>query len=88
MYILCIEGKEDQGAYAISGSNGDQCLLIFEELDDAERYIGLLEAEDFGPLVSVEVDGESMIAMCEKSGYQYLVIPPDELIIPPSHNTL
>lgn len=86
MFILCLKGKEDEGAYAISNNYGERILLMFEEEDDAERYIGMLEADDFPTLVSVKVDPESMINMCEKTGYEFQIISPDELLIPPSHN--
>lgn len=88
MYILCLKGKEDEGAYAISNNRGEKILLLFEEEDDAERYGGLLEADDFPPLTAVEVDPDGMIQMCEKTGYEYMIISPDELIIPPSDNEL
>jgi hypothetical protein len=88
MYILCLKGKEDEGAYAMSNNRGDRVLLMFEEEDDADRYIGMLEAEDFAPLVSVEVDADAMIDMCERSGYEFMIISEDELVIPPSHNEL
>jgi hypothetical protein len=88
MYILCLKGKEDEGAYAMANNRGDRVLLMFEEEDDAERYIGMLEAEDFAPLVAVEVDPDSMIDMCERSGYEFMIVSEDELVIPPSHNDL
>lgn len=88
MYILCLKGKEDEGAYAISNSRDEKILLMFEEIDDAERYIGLLEADDFAPLIPVQVDTDSMIEMCEKTGYEYIIVSSDELIVPPSHNEL
>lgn len=88
MYILCLKGKENEGAYAISNSNNDRILLLFSDIDDAERFAGLLEADDFPPLVSVEVDAESMIEMCEETGYHYTIVSTDELIIPPSHNDI
>ena len=88
MYILCLKGKENEGAYAISNSNDERILLIFSDEEDAERFAGLLEADDFPPLVTVEVDSESMIEMCENSVYHYTVVSPDELIIPPSHNDI
>jgi len=88
MYILCLKGKEDEGAYAMANSRGDRILLMFEEEDDADRYIGMLEADDFAALVAVEVDADAMIDMCEHTGYEFMVISPDELVIPPSHNNL
>lgn len=87
MFILCLKGKENEGAYALQ-SNDERVLLLFEEEEDAERFSGLLEAEDFPQLVTVEVDAEHMVEMCESSGYAYTIVTPDELLIPPSHNEL
>jgi len=88
MYILCLQGKEEEGAYAIANRHGNRVLLMFDEEDDAIRYAGLLEADDFPPLVPIEIDSESMIEMCENTGYEYLIVKADELIIPPSHNEI
>lgn len=87
MFILCLAGKENEGAYALQNNN-ERVLLLFEEEEDAERFSGLLEAEDFPQLITVEVDGEHMVEMCESSGYAYTIVTPDELLIPPSHNDL
>ena len=47
MYILAIKENEDEGAYAVMDDDGEKALYIFEEEDDAQRYAGLLEAEDY-----------------------------------------
>ena len=81
MFILCLEGKENEGAYALENSNRERVLLLFEEPEDAERFAVLLEADDFPSMSIVEVDSESMIEMCEKSGYNYTVVSPNELLL-------
>jgi hypothetical protein len=86
MYILCLKGKESEGAYAVSNGKNERTLLLFAQLEDAERFAILLDADDFPSMSPVEVDGESMIEMCESTGYKYTVVAQDELIIPPSHN--
>ena len=53
MYILTIKGHEQEGAYAVADDDGERSLYLFEEKDDAERYGGLLEAEDYPPMVVV-----------------------------------
>lgn len=87
MFILCLAGKENEGAYALQNNN-ERVLLLFEEEEDAERFSGLLEAEDFPQLVTVEVDAKHMVEMCESSGHAYTIVTPDELLVPPSHNDL
>ena len=46
MYLLALSGKEDEGAYSVLDEDGEKALYLFEEEDDAERYAGLLEAEE------------------------------------------
>jgi Protein of unknown function (DUF3110) len=70
-------------------------VLMFEDPDDAERYAGLLEAQDF-PVPSVEViDREELEQFCRDAGYDGRFVPAgflpssDEerlLIAPPERN--
>ncbi len=83
MYILSVKGKEDEGAYAVVDDSGDKALYLFEEMDDAERYAGLLEAEDYPEMVVIEVDDEAAIKTCEIYNYSYVIISPDDFVIPP-----
>ena len=43
MFILTVEGKEDQGAYSVVDRNGEKILYLFEEEDDATRFSMQLE---------------------------------------------
>jgi hypothetical protein len=83
MYILAIKGKEEEGAYAVTDADGEKALYLFEEEDDAVRYAGLLEAEDYPLMSVVEVEDEVAIKTCEMYGYHYVIINQDELVIPP-----
>jgi hypothetical protein len=45
-------------------------VLLFENPDDAERYAGLLEAQDF-PVPSIEaLDRVDVEAFCSEAGYE------------------
>jgi hypothetical protein len=83
MFILTIADKEDEGAYAVTDADGEKALYFFEEEDDAERYAGLLEAEDYPEMSVVEVDDDMAIKTCEMYGYNYVIINPNEFVIPP-----
>jgi hypothetical protein len=83
MYILAISGKEDEGAYAVVDDNGEQAVYFFEEEDDAERYAGLLEAEDYPPMTVVEIDPDLAIKTCEYHDYNYVIITNNDFVIPP-----
>jgi len=92
--LLFDAGTENEGIHSLE-LNGHTVVLLFEELDDAERYAGLLEAQDF-PVPSVEaLDREEMELFCVQAGYEARFVPagflpqsPEErlLIAPPERN--
>ena len=85
-YILSIKGQEQEGAYAVADDDGERALYLFEEEDDAIRYGGLLEAEDYPPMSVVDVEEKLAIQTCEVDNYRYVVITKDDFVIPPREN--
>ena len=83
MFILTIEGKEKEGAYAVADKGGGQILYLFEEEDDADRYAMMLEDEGYPDMNVVEVDEELMIKTCNIHGHEYAVITKNDIVIPP-----
>ena len=67
--LLYEAGTESEGIHSLE-LKGSTVILMFQDRDDAERYCGLLEAQDF-PTPSVEeltrVDIESF---CVEAGYE------------------
>ena len=86
MYILTIKGQEQEGAYAVSDDDGERSLYLFEQEDDALRYGGLLEAEDYPPMDVVEIPNELAIQTCMVYNYKYVIITEDDFVIPPREN--
>jgi hypothetical protein len=86
MFILTVAGQEDEGAYAVHDEDGEKALYLFEEEDDAIRYAGLLEAEDYPDMSVIEVDDEVAINTCNVYNYRYVIITSDDLVIPPRDN--
>ena len=86
LYILTIKGHEDEGAYAVNDDDGERALYMFENQDDATRYGGLLEAEDYPPMSVVDVEEKLAIQTCEVYNYRYVVITKDDFVIPPREN--
>ena len=39
MFILTVKGYEEDGAFAVHGDDGEKVLLMFEEEEDADRYV-------------------------------------------------
>jgi hypothetical protein len=56
---------------------------MFLDKDDAVRYAGLLEADDFPDMSVVEVDDSEIIQACVKHGHEYFVVTPDDIVVPP-----
>ena len=70
VHVLLYEaGTESEGIHSLE-LKGTTVILMFQDRDDAERYCGLLEAQDF-PTPSVEelmrVDIEGF---CVEAGYE------------------
>jgi len=83
MFILTIRGKETEGAYSVTDDDGEQILYLFEEEDDAVRYAMMLEEDEFPEMHVIEIEDEVMIKTCEMHDYRYVVITPDDIVIPP-----
>ncbi len=67
--LLYNSSTDSEGIHSLE-INGKTVVLMFEEKDDAERYCGLLEAQDF-PCPSVEIVEKSEIeSFCDQEGYE------------------
>ena len=83
MYILALQGKENEGAYAVNTDKHKPLVYMFLDKDDAVRYAGLLEAEDFPEMSVVEVSDREIIQTCVAHGHEYYVVTPDDIVVPP-----
>ena len=88
MYLLTLNSRRDDGAYAVQDSDGDKVLFLFEEEDDAVRYAMMLEdnLEQEKNMQVIEVEDDLAIKTCSMYNYKYAVITPDDLVIPPSND--
>ena len=86
MYILTVHGKEREGAYSVQDDEGENILYLFEEEDDAMRYAMMLEDSGSPKMHVLEVEDEVMIKTCEVHDYNYAVITPDDIVVPPAIN--
>ena len=72
--LLFDAGSENEGIHSLE-LNGTTVVLLFEDRDDAERYAGLLEAQDF-PMPTVEaIDRREMEEFCTNAGYEARFVP-------------
>ena len=93
--LLYNSGTEKEGIHSIE-LKGRTIVLMFEDKDDAERYCGLLEAQDF-PLPSVEIiDINEIRDFCRKLDYECKLVEKnfipktseDRLLISPPQKNL
>ena len=85
MYILTVHGKENEGAYSVENEDGNHVVYLFEQEDEAVRYAYMLEDDDYPEMHVIEVEPEMMIGVCEEHGYEYTVITPNDIVIPPKN---
>ena len=62
-------------------------FIFLKKKDDASRYAMLLEEESFPDMHVIEVDPDMMMSVCETHGYEYTVITPNDIVIPPSNKS-
>ena len=84
MYILTVYGKENEGAYSVQNEEGNHVLYLFEEEDDATRYATMLEDDEYPEMHVIEVEPDMMIGVCQQHGYEYAVITPNDIVVPPN----
>ena len=71
--LLFDAGTDSEGIHSLEIA-GRTVVLLFENPDDAERYAGLLEAQDF-PVPTVEaLDREDVDLFCREAGYEARLI--------------
>ena len=72
--LLFDAGSDAEGIHSLE-LNGRTVVLLFANQDDAERYAGLLEAQDF-PCASVEMLlREEVEIFCSQAGYEARFVP-------------
>ena len=70
VHVLLYEaGTESEGIHSLE-IKGSTVILMFQERDDAERYCGLLEAQDFPTPTVEELTRLDIEAFCVEAGYE------------------
>jgi len=88
MFIITLRSKED-GVYSVLSESGDHIIPLFEDEDDADRYLDLLEIEDpsYPPMKVTPIDEDVIIKACTDRSQKYSIITSDDFIIPPKSRT-
>jgi len=83
--LLFNTGTDNEGIY--TQLVGDRNVVIaFEDEDDAIRYAGYLEAQDFRLPTPERIDQSEIEEFCRDAGYEYYLVSAGDLYVPPEHN--
>ena len=88
MYLLTLNQRQDNGAYAVLNRYGEKVLFMFEEEDDAERFKLMLESDEDSQMNVIEIDDSLAIMTCKRYNYKYAVITPNDIVIPPKNDNI
>ena len=73
-----------QGIYSVFDKQDDRIVPLFEQADDALRYVMQLAEDEENPELEVlETEADFIINSCRAQGQKFSIITPDDLIIPP-----
>ncbi|MCX5936220.1 DUF3110 domain-containing protein [Pseudanabaena sp. UWO311] len=86
VWVLLFNANTDnEGIYTLE-IEGNNIIVAFEQEDDAIRYAGLLEAQDFLSPTVERIDKQDLEEFCEEAGYDLNIVPTDALLVPPEKN--
>ncbi len=86
VWVLLFNAKTDnEGIYTLE-IEGDNIIVAFEQEDDAIRYAGLLEAQDFLSPTVERIDKQDLEEFCREANYDLNIVPTDALLVPPEKN--
>jgi hypothetical protein len=85
MFILTLQSRQD-GVYSVLNGDGDHVIPLFEEEDDAERYLYFLETDpEYPPMAVTHIEEDVIIKACTERFQKYSIITSDDFIIPPQN---
>ena len=86
MFVLTIE-NHPEGVYSVFDAAENRVIPIFLANDDAERYLMMMEDEEYPRMQVVEMEDHVIIGACQDRGQRFSIITPDDFLIPPEDST-
>ena len=84
MFILTIE-DHPEGVFSLHDDDENRVIPIWTEVDDANRYLMMIQEEDYPDMQVVEMEDHVIIGACQDRGQKFSIITPDDFIIPPDN---
>ena len=82
MFILTIE-DHPEGVFSLHDDDENRIVPIWTKKDDAQRYLMMIQEEDYPPMQVVEMEDHVIIGACQDRGQRFSIITPDDFLIPP-----
>ena len=83
--VLFNARTENEGIHSLKVGDRN-IVLMFENEDDATRFGGLLEAQDFPPCSVEGFESEEIEEFCRGAGYEAKHVETGTLVMPPEQN--
>ena len=82
MFILTIE-DHPEGVFSLHDDDENRIVPIWTKNDDAQRYLMMIQEEDYPPMQVVEMEDHVIIGACQDRGQRFSIITPADFLIPP-----
>ncbi len=83
MFVITLKDNP-QGIYSVFDQKDERIVPLFENPDDAIRYVMQLSEDEENPeLEVIKVEPEQIITACRAQGQKFSFITGDDLIVPP-----
>ena len=83
MFVITLIGNP-QGIFSVFDEKEDRIVPLFEQADDALRYVMQLSEDEGNPdLQIMNVQPDQIIQACRMQGQKYSIISADDFIVPP-----
>ena len=83
--VLFNARTENEGIHSLKVGDRN-IVLMFEDEDDATRFGGLLEAQDFPPCTVEGFESDEIEEFCRGAGYEAKHVETGTLVMPPEQN--
>ena len=83
MFVITLK-DHPQGIFSVFDEKEDRIVPLFEEQDDAVRYVMQLAEDGANPELQImNVEPEQIIPACRAQNQRYSIISGDDFIVPP-----
>jgi hypothetical protein len=82
MFVLTI-ANHPEGVFSVFDEEERRVIPIWTQIDDAERYLMMMQEEDYPDMQVVEMEDHVIIGACQDRGQRFSIITPDDFLIPP-----